>query len=51
MIRSGLWQPESWPDLTDLPTFAETLIAHAKLAETVDEVQAIIDQANRERLY
>jgi len=51
MIRSGLWQPESWPDPTDLPTFAETLIAHAKLAETVDEVQAIIDQANRERLY
>ena len=51
VIRSGLWQPEEWPDTSDLPTFAETLIAHAKLAETVDEMQAIIDQGNRERLY
>ncbi len=51
MIRSGLWQPDAWPDTTTLPTFAETLIAHAKLAETVEEVQAIIDTGNRERLY
>jgi PPOX class probable FMN-dependent enzyme len=51
MIRSGLWEPEEWPDTCDLPTFEETLIAHAKLAETVDEMQAIIDQGNRERLY
>ena len=51
MIRSGLWQPDAWPDITTLPTFAETLIAHAKLAETVEEVQALIDTGNRERLY
>jgi hypothetical protein len=51
MIRSGLWQSEAWPDTSTLPTFAETLIAHAKLAESVDEVQAIIDKGNRERLY
>ena len=43
MIRSGLWQPEMWPDTSTLPTFAETLIAHAKLAESVEAVQAIID--------
>jgi PPOX class probable FMN-dependent enzyme len=51
MIRSGLWQPEAWPDISDLPTFAETLIAQAKLSETLDEVQATIDTGNRERLY
>ena len=51
MIRSGLWQPDAWPDTSTLPTFAETLIAHAKLAETVEEMQAIIDKGNRERLY
>jgi PPOX class probable FMN-dependent enzyme len=51
MIRSGLWEPEAWPDTNDVPTFAETLIAHAKLAETVDVIQAIIDRNNRERLY
>ena len=51
MIRSGLWVPHAWPDTSDLPTFAETLIAHAKLAESVEEVQAIVDTGNRERLY
>jgi PPOX class probable FMN-dependent enzyme len=51
MIRSALWQPENWPDTSNLPTFAESLIAHAKLAETVEEVQATIDQGNRDRLY
>jgi PPOX class probable FMN-dependent enzyme len=51
MIRSGLWNPDAWPETGDLPSFAETLIAHAKLRETVDEVQAMIDTGNRERLY
>lgn len=51
MIRSGLWEPAAWPDTSGLPTFAETLVAHAKTAETVDEMQAIIETGNRERLY
>lgn len=51
MIRSGPWQPEAWPDTSDLPSFAEMLVAHAKLAETVEEMQEIIDQGNRDRLY
>ena len=51
MIRSGLWRPEAWPDTSALPTFAEMLIAHAKLADTVEEVQAVIETGNRERLY
>ena len=50
MIRSGMWQPEAWPDTSDLPSFAEVLVAHAKLG-TVEETQAVIDQGNRERLY
>ncbi|MGO4437995.1 MSMEG_1061 family FMN-dependent PPOX-type flavoprotein [Rhizobium sp. RAF56] len=51
MIRSALWEPDAWPDTTDLPTFAETLKAHAKLAESAEEVQASVDKGNRERLY
>jgi uncharacterized protein len=51
MIRSSLWEPGGWPDTADVPTFAETLKAHAKLAESTDEVQATIDKGNRERLY
>lgn len=51
MVRSGLWEKDSWPDTTGLPTFAETLVAHAKLGETVEQVQSIVDAGNRERLY
>lgn len=51
MIRSGLWQPERWPDTTELPTFAETLISHARLAEPVSVVAEMIETGNRERLY
>jgi uncharacterized protein len=51
MIRSGLWEPDAWPGTGELPSFAQMLVAHGKLAETVDEMQAIIETGNRERLY
>ncbi len=51
MIRSGLWRPDAWPDTADVPSFAETLIAHARIGESVEQVQAMIDAGNRERLY
>ena len=50
MIRSNLWKPEAWPDTSDLPSFAEMLVAHSKVG-TLEETQAVIDQGNRERLY
>ncbi len=51
MIRSGLWKPEAWPDTADVPSFAETLAAHARLDESVAQVEAVIEAANRDRLY
>jgi PPOX class probable FMN-dependent enzyme len=51
MIRSHLWDPEAWPDPARIPTLAESLVAHAKLAETVADVQAVIDNDAVERLY
>jgi PPOX class probable FMN-dependent enzyme len=51
MIRSGLWEPPRWPDTTTLPSFAETHIAHAKLNEPLETVTAMLEAANRDRLY
>jgi hypothetical protein len=51
MIRSHLWDPEAWPDRTGIPTLAETLVAHSKLAESIADVQAVIDHDAVERLY
>ena len=51
MIRAGLWEPRRWPETTTLPSFAETLIAHAKLGEQLETVAAMLDASNRDRLY
>ena len=51
MIRSHLWKPEGWPDADQVPTLAEILVEHAKLADTVGDIQAVIDTDSVERLY
>ncbi len=51
MTRSGLWQPETWPDTREIPSMAETIVAHAKLSISVEEMQCVIDEDGRERLY
>jgi uncharacterized protein len=51
LIRSGLWQPESWPDISEVSTLAQALVAHAKLAESVEDIQTMIDKNYREHLY
>jgi PPOX class probable FMN-dependent enzyme len=51
MIRSHLWDTESWPDPAGLPSHAHCLVDQAKLAETVEEIQASIDQSYKTRLY
>ena len=50
VIRSRLWHPEHWPNLSDVPSLAEAIVAHAKPPETVSEVQAVIDDSIA-RLY
>lgn len=51
MIRSGLWQPDTWGEPSAVPSFAETLVAHANTQESVHQMQAIIERGNKERLY
>jgi len=51
VIRSKLWEPARWPDPASVPSLARAIVDQAKLARTVDEVQAFIDGDVRERLY
>jgi PPOX class probable FMN-dependent enzyme len=51
MIRSKLWEPASWASVDHLASLAEAMIAHAKLADTVGDMQAIIENDARTRLY
>ncbi|MEM9148422.1 MAG: MSMEG_1061 family FMN-dependent PPOX-type flavoprotein [Pseudomonadota bacterium] len=51
MVRSGLWQPERWPDRSDIPTLAEAMVAHGQLSRTVAEMDDIIRKDGENRLY
>jgi hypothetical protein len=51
VIRSRLWESRSWPDLEGLPSLAQAMVDQGKLEETLEEMEALIEQSNRERLY
>lgn len=51
MVRSGLWRPEGWPDRKAAPTLAEMMVQHAQLSISQDEMQTIIDNDGKARLY
>ncbi len=51
MMRSKLWKPEEWPDRSDVPTLAQAMVAHGKLSESVTEMQDIIENDGKTRMY
>ncbi len=51
LIRSHLWEPESWPDITDMAPLAQVIVDHANLTCSVDEFQEIIDHSYSNTLY
>ena len=50
-VRGKVWQPNEWPDTTDVPTLAEMMVAHGHLSETVADVDAVIRNDGETRLY
>jgi uncharacterized protein len=51
VIRSKLWDSNSWPELEGFPTLAQAMVSQGKLEDSVEEMQAIIEKSERERLY
>jgi hypothetical protein len=51
VIRSALWKPERWPDLSNVPTLAEAMIAHGALSESMAQIEAVIEDSITKRLY
>lgn len=51
LVRSNLWIKPGWPDTRDVPSLAEAMVAHGALTETIPEIQEIIDNDGRQRLY
>lgn len=51
VIRSGLWEPARWPDVSGLPTLAETMVRHGDLPDPVEDVAGIVQRDASNRLY
>ena len=51
IARAKLWKPEDWPDTASVPSLAEAMVAHGKLAETQAEMGAIIEKDFCTRMY
>lgn len=51
IVRSNLWSADKWPNLDGLPRLAQTMVDAGRLHESVPEMQAIIDDDERGRLY
>lgn len=51
VLRSRLWQPESWPSLEGLPSHARCLVDQAKPAQTLEELEMSIAESYRTLLY
>ncbi|MBA2347011.1 MAG: pyridoxamine 5'-phosphate oxidase family protein [Solirubrobacterales bacterium] len=51
MIRSRVWEPESWPAAEDLPSPARMLRAARADGTSLEEVEAILDESYTTRLW
>lgn len=56
MVRSKMWDPDHWPDTSDVPTMGEAMVAHGKLVERglvtgAGEMQDIIERDTVNKLY
>jgi uncharacterized protein len=55
-IRSNLWKSETWPSLSDLPSFAKMLIDHVnaedvKTEMTEKELDGLLEEDYKKELY
>lgn len=51
MLRSKIWQSEHWQSIDDLPSLAQTMVDAANLQESVEEMELLIEEDEREGLY
>lgn len=50
-VRGKVWQPDAWPDTSNVPTLAEMMVAHGDIADTLAEVEEVVKNDGKTRLY
>jgi uncharacterized protein len=52
LIRSGLWEPSTWPEKETLPSAAQIIYEHANLPDSTPEtVENGLKESYAKRLY
>ena len=51
MIRSKLWQPDAWPSLEGMASFAQAMKDAAAMPFPVEAIAGLIENDATERLY
>ena len=51
MVRSSMWDPKGWPDKSGMPSLGAALVSHSKLKASVNEVDHVLEEDEREGLY
>jgi PPOX class probable FMN-dependent enzyme len=51
MIRSSLWSPEGWPDISALPSLGTVLKTQLEWDIELEKLDGLIDESYRDRLY
>ncbi len=51
MVRSRLWQPENWADVSGMSSLAEAIKVHSELDESIAEIDAVITKSETQSLY
>ena len=50
-VRGMVWQAGGWPNTSDVPSLAEMMVAHGKLSVTIQEMDNIVVEDGKNRLY
>jgi len=50
-VRSRMWKPDQWPDRRNVPSLAEWAADVSRPIDTISELQKIVDDDARDRLY
>ncbi len=51
MIRSRMWRPEEWGSIEGLPTYGQALKDHGNMPDLIEELDAMVERNETQRLY
>jgi hypothetical protein len=51
MVRSRMWKPEHWGSIDGLPSYAQALKDHGEMADSLENLEAMVERNETQRLY